>query len=204
LHGATANLLWLAKAEDAASYIQSQFKSNESAYVTATGTRLKSAPQLDENIELLRFTNLLAHYTGKAEYRAMAEHAMHYLAVPALMEDRGYRVGGILLAENELAHNPVHVSVQGARQDKSAAKLFLAALSRPGSYKQTEWREPGKMSEVPGATPAKDYKFNVPFSSKATAFLCTDSSCSIVPEPHAPLYFASRQGNRTGLPGLAP
>src|SRR5438552_18972906 len=104
LHAATAQRGWLTRAEAAAKFIGSHFGTGPAGYVTAVGAGPHPpGPQIDENVAFARFANLLHAYTGNAEYRAMAERAMKYLASPQVPGKRRWMVGGVLLADRELS-----------------------------------------------------------------------------------------------------
>ena len=101
--------------------------------------KLKPKPQVDENVAVVRTLNLLHHYTGKEIHRKAAEHAMRYLAAPAVGENRGYAVAGLLLADREMGTPPLHLTVVGTKDDPAARALFMAAIALPVNYKRVEW-----------------------------------------------------------------
>jgi len=173
LYTATANRKWLSRAEKAAVFIEKHFK-DKAGYATAdmkTSGIHRPAPQLDENVIIARFTNLLFHYTGNQNYRAMAEHAMAYLSTPDIARSRGYFVGGVLLADRELSSVPLHITVVGPKNDPIAIALFTSATSYPGTYKRVEWWD---KSEGPLSNPDVEY----PNLKISAAFICTNTSCS--------------------------
>jgi uncharacterized protein YyaL (SSP411 family) len=171
LYAVTADRTWLQRAEQTAQFISTNFK-NEIGYVTSANIgALKSNPQVDENADLVRLANLLHHYTGKTEYKEMAEHAMQYLSVPAAADGRGFLVGGILLADLEMTAPPRHITIVGRKDDATARELFLAALQDPSTYKRIEWWD-----EREGALPNGDVEY--PTLEQAAAFVCGDKSCS--------------------------
>ena len=87
--GCTADRAWLKRAEDAANFVDANFK-DDSGYVSAAAKgALKSKPELDENVGLARFANLLFHYSGKTGYRELAKHAMRFLVTPQLPSAKG-------------------------------------------------------------------------------------------------------------------
>jgi uncharacterized protein YyaL (SSP411 family) len=172
LHTATAQRTWLTRAEAAATFIAAKFGSGAAGYATAAGPG-PHAPllQIDENVSLARFANLLYAYSGKAEYRAIAERAMKYLASPQVAGKRRWMVGGILLADRELATEPLHLVVVGKKGDPTAAALYRAALTFPSGYKRVEWYDRG---EGPLARMDVEYpELGIP-----AAFLCTGGACS--------------------------
>jgi len=69
-------------------------------------------PELDENVAVARFANLLFHYTGKPQDRKLAEAAMSYLAAKEVAESRLMMVAGILMADAEMT------SGSAARHDR--------------------------------------------------------------------------------------
>jgi uncharacterized protein len=171
LYAATADASWLDRAIAAAQFINASFKSDLGFSTSTSSGRLQATQQFDENVTLARFANLLNHYTGDAQYREMAEHAMRYVAAPGVAERRGFQVGGILLANRELSSAPLHVTVVGPKSDPAARSLFLAALKQSASYKRVEW-----LDESEG--PLRNTDVEYPRIGKSAAFLCTDRSCS--------------------------
>ena len=100
LYAVTGDRVWLSRAEDATMFIETKFKCDVGyvAFVQPLA-KLKPRPHVDENAAVARIVNLLRHYTGKRNVHAKAEHAMHFLGAPAVGENRGYEVAGILLAD---------------------------------------------------------------------------------------------------------
>lgn len=166
LYMATADRAWLARAEQAFGFIDRQFKA-AAGFATSSG----SAPQVDENVSLARFANLLHAYTGKPVYRTAAEHAMKYLASPQITSKRAWVVGGILLADRELAAEPLHLTIVGPKTNPEARNLFKAAQTWPTSFKRIEWYD---TREGPLARMDVEY----PDLPTPAAFLCTGSACS--------------------------
>jgi uncharacterized protein YyaL (SSP411 family) len=171
LYMVTANRDWLRQAEEATNYIDQQFK-GELGYLTSPSIgALKSKPQIDENVDLARFANLLEKYSGIKTYGMMAQHAMQFLSIPAVADERGFLVAGILLANRELTTSPLHVTVVGSKTDALAISLFQAALKLPALYKRVEWWD-----NQEGALPNSDVEY--PVLDSAAAFICTDRTCS--------------------------
>lgn len=175
LYASTGVREWFVKASTAADFMEKNFKDEEGGYATAvktgSGVFQKQVRNTDENMVMARFANLLFHYSGKKEYRAMAEHAMRYLASPALLEGRKFS-GGILLADQELASEPLHVVVVGHKDDPAAQSLFKAALNYPAGYKRLEWWDKRE-----GAMPNPDVTY--PELPQAAAFACSGKVCSL-------------------------
>src|ERR1700756_2279203 len=78
LYECTADRAWLQRAERATRFISANFANNLGYITCAHHGALASKPQLDENVGIVRLTNLLWHYTGNSEYREMAVRAMSF------------------------------------------------------------------------------------------------------------------------------
>ncbi len=177
LYQATANREWLKKAEDAANFINSHFKDDKSkaGFLTADPSHSpmhRPAALLDENVAMVKFTNMLFHYSAKKEYKEMAERSMRYLATPEIAHERKMLVGGVLLADRELASPPAHITIVGSKKDPAAKALFQGANKYPVAYKRVEWFDP-KEGKMPN--PDTDY----PEMPKAAAFACANQRCSL-------------------------
>lgn len=177
LYASTGGREWLQRASAAADFMDRDFKDPEGGYDTAkeqkngTGVFGKQVRNVDENIAFARFSNLLFHYNGQQKYRDMAEHAMRYLASPALVENKRF-LSGVLLADMEMAAAPVHVVVVGHKDDPAAQALYAAGLKYPANYKRIEWWDKRE-----GPMPNPDVKY--PELNKAAAFACADRTCSL-------------------------
>jgi uncharacterized protein len=173
LYSVTGDRKWLRRAEEAAQFVDAKFKGDVGyiAFAQALGGKLKPKPQVDENAAVVRAFNLLQHYTGKELYGKAAQHALRYLAAPAVGENHGYAVAGILLADKELGAPPLHVTVVGRKDDPTARSLFLAAIALPESYKRVEWWD-----EREGPLPNPDVQY--PTFEKAASFVCANRRCS--------------------------
>ena len=173
LYTVTAERPWLTRAEEAAAFVESHFHS-PLGFATAAatpGAPLAPKSQVDENIALVRFANLLHAHTGKAAHRAMAGHAMRYLASPVVVGLQGYGTSGILLADRDLRTEPAHVTIVGGKDDPAARALFAAALRAAPPMSRIEWFDPRE-----GPLPRTDVEY--PKLDSAAAFLCADGICS--------------------------
>jgi uncharacterized protein YyaL (SSP411 family) len=172
LYRATADRAWLARAGAAADFIASTFIRTQGGIISAkTSGPIPAQPQMDENISAARFANLLAHYDGKAEHRALAENALRWLADPhiALAE---ITEPGILLADDEFHADPLHLTVLAAKTDENGKVLFSTLQHLPPWYKRIDWWD-----KAEGALPNTDVSY--PALKRAAAFVCTQSRCSL-------------------------
>lgn len=172
LYKATAEREWIDRALTAALFLE-RFQESQAGFATASveGTVIRPVPHLDENIGVARFANLVSQITGSESARGIAEHAMRYLATPAIANSR-ITEAGILLADRELNRDPLHLTVVGSKHDASAAGLFGATLDQPGWYKRAEWWD---KSAGPLINPDVTY----PELSRPAAFVCTENRCSL-------------------------
>lgn len=173
LYTVTAQRSWLARAELAARFIDAHFRApvGFATAVAAPGAIFRPAPQVEENIDLARFARLLSSHTGVAPQRAMSEHAMRFLAGPAVVASQGYATGGLLLVDHELAGDPPHVTVVGGKADAAARALFNAALRGLPTSTRLEWLDPAE-----GALPRSDVE--LPKLPAPAAYVCGNGTCS--------------------------
>jgi uncharacterized protein YyaL (SSP411 family) len=135
----------------------------------AKGVLAKPVKQVDENVAATRLFNLLARNTSRTNFGALAEHGMRYLI--ALAED-DLVVPGALLADRELAREPAHVTIVGAKDDPAAQALYASARQYPTRYLRIEW-----LDRREGPLPAADVEY--PELPEAAAFACANGACSL-------------------------
>ncbi len=199
LYQSSGNRAWLKRAADTTNFMRNQFSDPVAGYVAAlrpSGAQsLTPASRLyrniGENIALARFANRLFHFTGDPADRKMAESAMRYAASPELIKNRIY-ITGLVSADQELAKDPLHITVVGAKDDPDALQLYRAALSLPSTYERIEWWD---KDEGPLPNPDVDY----PATTQAAAFVCSGSTCS--PPVFDPLKLAAAIGQTKPAPG---
>ncbi|MGH8727208.1 MAG: thioredoxin domain-containing protein [Burkholderiales bacterium] len=176
LHASTGERDWLKKAEGAARFIAANFKHDSGFKTTRTppagaGVFQEPVRQIDENLNLARFANLLSHYTGKSAYRDIAEHALKYLGSPAIAGSNRF-LAALLLADREFVEDPAHITVVGAKTDAEARALHGKALQYPAIYRRIEWWD---RSEGALANPDVEY----PEMEQAAAYICVNKACSL-------------------------
>jgi uncharacterized protein len=175
LYEVTADRKWLTRSQEAADFISAHFQDKEHAgYVSMDATKTafqKPQPVLEENIALCRYANLLYHYSGKKEDKAIAENCMKYLATPQIARMRQILVAGTLLCDKEISQDPPHVTIVGPKSDPIAKALFTEAAKYPISYKRVEW-----FDKKEGPLPNSDVEY--PDMPKPAAFACANQRCS--------------------------
>ncbi|MFT5350447.1 MAG: hypothetical protein ACI909_002136 [Planctomycetota bacterium] len=142
MYRATTDTRYLRFADDTAKFICSNFSNTVAGFnsYTANVRDQSIAPQIDENICLSRFLNLLYYYTDKNEYLEMARHGLRYLAIPQVATSR-MEEAGILLLDEEISSTPLKVIIMADKNDRKAAKLQENALRTFGWYKVIHWQD---------------------------------------------------------------
>ena len=177
LYAATGARRWLVVAQQAGSFIDRHFKHEGSGYNTAKGSAskvgvfAKPVRQIEENMQLARFANLLYRYQGGKKYRAMGEHVMRYLTAENVTNQRRF-LAGILLADREMAKEPVHITIVGAKGDRQSQILHKAGRKYAAQYKRLDWWDAKE-----GPLPNPDVQY--PELDKPAAFACANQICSL-------------------------
>jgi uncharacterized protein YyaL (SSP411 family) len=175
LYAATADRRWLEEARQAGDFIGATFKDDAGGFVTAkseakVGVFAKPEKQIDDQVQVARFMNILYRYDGNEVHGDLAKHAMRYLAGAAIGLERP--LPGVLLADLEISTEPTHITIVGHKDDKAAQELFSAARSFPALYKRLEWWD---TREGPLANADVDY----PELDRPAAFACSNHICSL-------------------------
>jgi len=173
LYAATGDRQWLANAETTMKFVDDNFRDPAGiGFLTSkalVGQAIKPKPQRDENVMAAQTANLLFHYTGKQNYQRLAQQAMRYLIASPIV----YRLpaSSVLLTDMELGSAPLHLTINGPKNDAIAAALFKAAVAYPSIYERIEWWDPQE-----GPLPNPDVQY--PKLHVSAAFICTDRTCS--------------------------
>lgn len=176
LHRSTGERGWLVQAQTAADFIAKTFIDPATGGFVASASpeakqMTKPIKQREDNVTVVRMFSLLSSYTGEAKYREIAEAGMGYLASPPILDAFGF-LPDVLLAEDELRNEPVHITIVGAKDDPRSAALFKAALAYPLVNKRAEWwdKREGKLANIDVDYPD--------FPDGPAAFACTATFCS--------------------------
>lgn len=173
LFTATADSKWLDRAIACAGFIDSRFRQKDGIGYLSSVAHPDSPPPVgdrNENIALVRWSNLLGRLTGDKAGSEMAKRGMRFLSSEAVQSDIYSFVGGVMLADQELVEEPVHIVVVGAKGDPDAEALFITAQRHPSPYRIIE-------REDPKDTSSKS-EINYPDLGRAAAYFCADGRCS--------------------------
>jgi uncharacterized protein YyaL (SSP411 family) len=174
LYAATGNRVWLTSAAKAGDFV-STFKDDAGGFLTSktsegkTGVLARPAKLIDDQIQIARFMNILHRYFGNEAYREQASHAMRYLSAASAEMLRP--LPGVLLADEELAVEPTHMTIVGHKDDARAQALHALARALPARYKRLEWLD---LRE--GRLPNADVEY--PDLGEPAAFACSNRICS--------------------------
>jgi hypothetical protein len=124
---------------------------------------------MDDQVQVARFMNLLNRYYGNETYRGQASHAMRYLS--SASADMMRPLPGVLLADEELAVEPTHMTIVGHKDEPRAQALHALARALPARYKRLEWLD---LRE--GKLPNPDVEY--PDLGEPAAFACSNRICS--------------------------
>jgi uncharacterized protein YyaL (SSP411 family) len=175
LHRSTGGRDWLEHAVDAGRAIANRFADEKGGFVAqwpvpgARGVMAKPVKQADENVAATRFLNMLYRYSGEVMLSEASKTGLAYLVA---LGNEGMILPGALLAERELAAEPVHLTVVGAKGATDAATLYAMARAHPDRYLRIEWwdRREGKL-------PNNEIEY--PELDRAAAFACSQNFCSL-------------------------
>ncbi len=175
LYAATGKREWLNAAAETGDFIAASFRDDAGGFFTSktaegkTGVFAKPAKLMDDQIQVARFMNLLGRYFGGETYKAQASHAMQYLSGASAEMIRP--LPGVLLADEENAVEPTHMTIVGHKDDPRAQALHAFARAFPARYKRLEWLD---LRE--GALPNPDVEY--PDLGEPAAFACSNRICS--------------------------
>jgi uncharacterized protein len=174
LYNVTGDRGDLKAAGAAAGYITAHFAPAAAGggFVTAqkaTDAAYRPHPDRDENVALVRFASALALASGEERYRAAAAEAMRFLAAEAVALQP--LSAGVLLANEDMAEAPIHVTVVGAMSNPDVVALHHAALRAITSHELIEVRDPADPTPLPTSV-------TYPPLKRAALFLCTAQACS--------------------------
>jgi uncharacterized protein YyaL (SSP411 family) len=177
LYAATGEREWLKAADRAGGFIALNFRHKDAGFVASVspaatvGVFAEPVRQIEENMQLARFANQLHQYTGNETHGSVAAYTMRYLTSQHITGMRRFLVG-VVLADEELAGEPIHITVVGRKDDPAAIALHEAARRYPALYKRVDWwdRREGPMINA-------DIEY--PELERAAAFACGNRICSL-------------------------
>ena len=174
LYSATGERDWLVRARAVRTGFARYAAANGGGYLPTpyrAGNKLRPLPHLDENVDAARFANLLHRYTGDSADLAAARIALRYVS-DADVAARFAILPGVMQANDEVAGDPLHITIVGNKTDTRSLSLHRAALRQGAGYRRIEWWDPTEGKLV---NPDVEY----PALGRPAAFVCNDRSCSL-------------------------
>ncbi len=129
----------------------------------AAGVFAERRKPFEENARAARFLLRLSAVTGETLWREAALRAVRFFASPEALRGQGRAVGDYLMALEEIANPPAHVTVVGKPGAKDPVALYAAALRFPAMDRVIDFSPPGE---------------KYPDAGKAAVYVCTASACS--------------------------
>ena len=175
LYVSTGDRAWLQKSRASMGFIEKNFKSTlgfAAAVIPKNSRGVFQQPllQMEANVSIARLAIKLSHYSGNQQYKASALHAMQYLTSLDNPNNLRY-LAGPLIANDELAADPAHITIVGSKSDPAALALYQKALQYSVLHRRIEWWD-----QAEGKMPNPDVQY--PSLAKAAAFICVDHACS--------------------------
>lgn len=136
LYRSTLEKKYLDYACVSAEFIYENFKNelcgfNSSLLLNDQATALR---QIDENISLSRFANLLFHYSDKPLFKKMTNQGLRYLCIPEVATAR-MEEAGILLTDREVMNPPLKINIYGNESSPLVNKFKTIAHRHEGWFK---------------------------------------------------------------------
>ncbi len=136
LYRATFDENYLELACQSAQFIKQHFSNDICGYNSRSHSKNETTPprQIDENIALTRFVNLLSYYSNDEQFLKMAKHGLRYLCIPEIATSR-MEEAGILIIDRELSSRPLSIIINGERHDPVVKEFVNIAYRHEGWYK---------------------------------------------------------------------
>lgn len=170
---ATGEHPWLDCAERALAWVDATFRGpDDVGYVTASAPPapgLAPVRTIDENLAVGRLAVRVLAVTEDPRWRAAAERALRWLAIPQVATSR-LTDPGILDLADDLARGPVHITIVGRRTAPATTALHRAALRVVSPFTVTELADPDD--------PRPDHTLTYPVLDRPALYACDARSCS--------------------------
>lgn len=147
LYRSTFDQQYLDYACQSAEFIQQYFRNDICGYNSRIPSKNEATPQrqIDENIALTRFANLLSYYSDKQRFQRIAKHGMRYLSIPEVATAR-MEEAGILIIDREILTPPLTISISGNHNNPIVNEFKKIAHRHEGWYKSVRLNESNTIS----------------------------------------------------------
>jgi uncharacterized protein len=136
LYRATFDQKYLDYACDSAVFIYKNFKNELCGYNSRLHLKNDATPprQIDENISITRFANLLSYYDDNPIFKKMTIQGLRYLCIPEVATAR-MEEAGILLIDREILSPPLTINIFGNQTNPIVNEFMNIAHRHQGWYK---------------------------------------------------------------------
>jgi uncharacterized protein len=136
LYRATFEQKYLDYACASTEFIYKNFRNKLCGYNTRLVTKNDTSPprQIDENISITRFTNLLSFYSDNPLFKKMTKHGLRYCCIPEVATAR-MEEAGILLIDREVLASPLTININGNKNEPLVNEFINIAHRYAGWYK---------------------------------------------------------------------
>ncbi len=136
LYRATFDKQYLDYTCQSTDFINQNFRNELCGYNSRIHSNKETTPkrQMDENIALTRFANLLSYYSEKQRFTKIAKHGMRYLSIPEVATAR-MEEAGILLIDREMLATPLTITISGSQDNPLVNEFINIAHRQEGWYK---------------------------------------------------------------------
>lgn len=101
--------------------------------------------QIDENISLTRFANLLTFYSDKKRFNNISKHGLRYLSIPEIATAR-IEEAGVLIIDREMQTPPLTININGSMNNHLVIEFINIAHKQEGWYKLIRLNESENVS----------------------------------------------------------
>jgi len=146
LYRATFEKKYLDYACDSVKFIHENFRNELCGYNSSLLLKNAATPprQIDENISLVRFANLLFHYCGNPIFKKITVQGLRYLCIPEVATAR-MEEAGILLIDREVLNLPLTINIYGNDNNPLVSEFKTTAHRHQGWFKVIN-RYPSKLA----------------------------------------------------------
>ncbi len=176
LHEATGEARWLDRAEVLGRFIEARLVDPSGLFRArpaepgALGAFAEVRTPFEDNALLARQFLRLHAFTGEARWKERAAGILAALGAPGRVEEQGRWIGDFASASLELAGDPAHLTVVGARGDGRTRALFAAALADAAPNRVVVLHDPAD-------GPPRNPELGFPALRTPAAFLCGHGTC---------------------------
>ena len=143
----TLDKKYLKYSSESLNFINKNFRSKFFGFYNKISTHGNDSSicQIDENISLTRFANLMKYYTNENKFDEITKHGLRYLSIPEVATAR-IEEAGVLLVDLETQTTPLTINISGNIANPKTTEFLNIARRKEGWYKLIKLHESKKDS----------------------------------------------------------